>query len=195
MKCIEKLGAVLAGLALCCACAIAGPNVGLMDNPAPAAPFKGYGKYELATLSIAPTYAGQAPNEKAAAKIQSYLDSQVKPVLTAWSTAGEASGAKGTLLFTPVIESIKFVSGAGRFWGGALAGSSFVVLRIKISEQESGKVIAEPEFFQRAAAMSGAWTMGGQDNDMLQRIVTVAASYVSANYETTVGGPTGRASK
>ena len=45
------------------------------------------------------------------------------------------------------------------------------------------------------AAMSGAWTVGGQDNDMLQRIVTVATAYLTANYPAAVGGPTGRERK
>ena len=171
----------------------AGPNEGLLENPAPTAAFKGYSRYAIAPITMQPPFAGQAPNEKAVAKIQTYVDAQLKPVLTAWSTAGEASGAKGTLLMEPEIQSIKFIGGSTRFWVGALAGSSYVVLKLKISEQDGGKVLADPEFFQRAAAMSGAWTVGGQDNDMLQRIVTVAMSYLTTNYEVAVGGNTGRA--
>jgi hypothetical protein len=67
-----------------------------------------------------------------------------------------------------------------------------VVLKVTLREQPSGTVIGEPEFFQRASAQSGAWTMGGQDNDMLRRIVVVLRSYLEGNYGEAVGGATGR---
>jgi hypothetical protein len=64
-------------------------------------------------------------------------------------------------------------------------------MKVKYIEKTTGKVIAEPEFFQRAAAMSGALTLGGQDNAMLSRIVTLVADYTSHNYQQAVGGPSG----
>ena len=76
-----------------------------------------------------------------------------------------------------------------------MAGSSYVIMRLKVTDMETGALLAQPEFFQRAAAMSGAWTIGGQDNDMLQRVVTVATAYLSGNYQAAVGGPTGRVKK
>lgn len=42
-----------------------------------------------------------------------------------------------------------------------------------------------------AAAMSGAWTFGGQDKDMLHRIVALANLYLQSNYQEAVGGATG----
>jgi hypothetical protein len=195
MKFLCQIIIVLAALTLSCGVSLAGPNVGLLDNPPPTAPFNGYGKYELKPLTVMAPYAGQPPNEKAAAKIREHISAQIEPIVSAWSVAGTASGKTGTLVIEPVIEQIKFIGGATRFWVGALAGSSYVILRLKISERETGTVLAEPEFFQRAAAMSGAWSIGGQDNDMLQRIVTVASAYLNGNYQTAVGGPTGRAKK
>jgi len=173
----------------------AGPNEGLLDNPPPAAPFNGYGKYVLKPLTLAAPYAGQGANEKAAAKMREHLSAQVEPILSAWAVAGTDAGKPNTLEIEPIVEQIKFIGGSTRFWVGAMAGSSYVVLRLKIREQESGTVLAEPGVVHRAAAMSGAGTVGGQDNDMLQRIVTVANRYLTANFETAVGGATGRASK
>lgn len=189
---LHRTSIAFAALTLCCSLTLAGPNVGLLDNPPPTAAFNTYGKYELLALTILPPYAGKAPNEKAAAKIREHISEQIEPILSAWTAAGTAAGNAGTLEIEPTIEQIKFIGGNARFWAGALAGSSYVVLRLKISDRETGTVLAEPEFFQRAAAMSGAWTLGGQDNDMLQRIVTVAAAYLSANYDAAVGGRTGR---
>jgi hypothetical protein len=195
VNCLRQIVAGLIIMFLTCGSAWSGPEEGLLDNPTPAAPLNTYATYELRPLTLMKPYAGQGANEKAAAKIREHIDAHLVPILTAWSTAGTAAGKSGTLVVEPVIEQIKFIGGATRFWAGAMAGSSYVVMRLKISDSASGNVIAEPEFFQRAAAMSGAWTVGGQDNDMLQRIVTVATAYLTANYESAVGGPTGRATK
>lgn len=64
-------------------------------------------------------------------------------------------------------------------------------MKVKYIDKASGRLISEPEFFQRAAAWSGAFTVGGQDNAMLARIVTLVADYTSRNYDTAVGGPSG----
>jgi len=61
---------------------------------------------------------------------------------------------------------------------------------VRFSDADTGEEIADPEFYQHAAAMSGAWSMGGADNAMLARESTLIASYLSANYDQAVGGPT-----
>jgi hypothetical protein len=55
----------------------------------------------------------------------------------------------------------------------------------------SGKVIATPEFFQRTAAFSGGFSMGAMDNVMLTRVASLASGYIVNNYDKAVGGPTG----
>jgi hypothetical protein len=39
--------------------------------------------------------------------------------------------------------------------------------------------------------MGGAWSVGGTDNGMLSRIVSISADYLRNNYANAVGGPTG----
>ncbi len=136
-------------------------------------------------------YAGQAANEKAKAKIQEYLTSETGAIVAKWNEAATGGTRGQSLLIRPRIEKIKFIGGAARFWVGALAGDSYVVIKVRFEEQPSGTLLAEPEFYQRAAAMSGAWTFGGQDNDMLHRIVALMDHYLELNYEQAVGGPTG----
>ena len=79
----------------------------------------------------------------------------------------------------------------GRFWAGPLAGSSAVVMKMRLVDKATGEVIAEPEFFQRASAMGGAFAVGGTDYGMLVRISTVSEQYLKRNYPQAVGGPTG----
>jgi hypothetical protein len=84
----------------------------------------------------------------------------------------------------PHILQLKFVSGGARFFAGALAGSSAVLMRVKFVDAHTGQVVADPEFYQRAAAYGGAWSIGGTDNGMLARIATVVQEYLDR-------GPTG----
>jgi hypothetical protein len=161
------------------------------QNPPPTNPLAGYDKYEIAPLRMDAPYAGQGPNEKAKAKIQQYLDAETAPIVAQWNTDAAGSSRGQSLAIEPRVEKIKFIGGGARFWAGALAGDSYVVIKVKFTEQPSGTVLAEPEFYQRASAMSGAWTFGAQDNDMLHRIVVLLNHYLQSNYREAVGGRTG----
>lgn len=72
-----------------------------------------------------------------------------------------------------------------------MAGSSAVRFTLQLTAEPGGEVIASPEFFQRAAAYGGMWSMGGTDNAMLVRVSTVLQEYLERNYEKPIGGPTG----
>lgn len=72
-----------------------------------------------------------------------------------------------------------------------MAGDGFIKVKLVVTEQPSGKVVAEPEFYRRASAMAGAWTMGAHDNAMLEKMASLVASYLAANYTEAVGGETG----
>lgn len=160
------------------------------QNPAPAAAFSQFDRYEVKPLQLAPAYAAEGANQKAFAKIDEHWNAKVVAVVNNWNQQSAKKGQR-TLVIEPRVEHLKFINGGARFWVGAMAGSSAVIMKVKYIDQSTGKVVAEPEFFQRAAAMSGAWTMGAQDNLMLERIVDVAASYNNANYARAVGGASG----
>jgi hypothetical protein len=159
-------------------------------NPAPANKLQGYAGYELKPLTLAPDMAGKKNVDKVVAKIEENLQQSVGPIVKQWNESAVAS-AKQKLVIEPAIESIHKPSGANRFFAGAMAGSSHVVMKVKITEQPSGKVIGEPEFYRRANGFVGAWTFGAHDNEMLQRIAGLLANYLSANYTEAVGGDTG----
>ena len=76
-------------------------------------------------------------------------------------------------------------------FAGAFGGTGYVVMKVKISEQLSGKLIAEPEFYRRANAIAGAWTFGAHDNAMMPKIASLLANYLTANYTVAAGGETG----
>ena len=70
-------------------------------------------------------------------------------------------------------------------------GQRGVLLDLVEAMLKQADMLAQPEFFQRAAAMGGAWSIGGTDNGMLERIATIAQDYLVRNYDQAVGGPTG----
>jgi hypothetical protein len=161
------------------------------QNPPPASAFAGYDKYELLPIAMGPPYAGDEGKEQAKAKIQGYMTAETNPIIEQWNTDAAGSTRGQTLVIEPRIEKLKVVSTGARIWAGAFAGDSYVIMKIKIAEQPSGTVLAEPEFYQRASAMSGAWTFGAQDKDMMHRIVVLVNQYLQSNYKEAVGGATG----
>jgi hypothetical protein len=161
------------------------------QNPPPAEKFANFTQFEIRKITLGAPYAGQDANERAVAKIQENVSLKADPLVKGWNATGAAVAPARTLIIAPAIMEIKFISGGSRFWGGALAGSSAVILTAKITEKETGKEVGSPTFYARAAAMGGAWTFGGTDNAMLVRIAGRLTDYLEANYGAAVGGPTG----
>lgn len=163
----------------------------LTQNPPPSEKFASFNRFEIHPITMGAPYAGQDANERATRKIQENLDLRASPLLQRWSEAADSTQPARTLVIQPRIEEIKFISGGSRFWAGAWAGSSAVILRASFMEKETKRIIAAPEFYARAAAMGGAWSFGGTDNAMLVRIANRLSDYLEGNYAAAVGGPTG----
>ena len=154
------------------------------DNPPPAQAFSHYGRIDMKPVAFQAGYKG---NPAALAKISANLDKDLAPSLQKWNAAPQNGRA---LTVEPVVEEMSFKSTTRRVFLGPLAGSSGVLMRMTIKDQD-GKVIAAPEFFQRSGAMSGGFTLGTMDNLMLTHVANLASSYLIANYDQAVGGPTG----
>ena len=162
-----------------------------MQNAAPTEALSNFHAFELKPLEVSSEVAADKGKKDATTVVQTHLTNIVLPVVSAWNLNPSAEN-ESTLVITPKIESIKKVGGATRFFAGALAGNSYVVMRLSIVAQPGDRVIAEPYFYQQAAAYGGAWSVGATDNDMLKRIARIAADYLQANYRQAVGGATGR---
>lgn len=177
---------------LVAACVTALAKVAFADttNPPPTKALGGFASYELQAITLDAADAATKGKDTAAHEVQGHFDALVAPVVKEWNDKPAANSAD-RLVIEPRIDEIKKVSGGARFWGGAWAGNSHVTMHVKLTEQPSGVVIAEPIFFQQAAAMSGAWTVGAQDKDMLRRIAKLVADYLRGNYDTPKPSPTG----
>jgi hypothetical protein len=132
-----------------------------VQNPAPTEKFSAFGRFELQRVSLDGAYSGKDANERATARIQEHSNRRVSPIIDGWNRAAPQGQPVRVLVIEPRIEHIKLIGGGARFWVGPLAGSSAVIMKVKYIDKESGRLVSEPEFFQRAAAWSGAFTVGG----------------------------------
>lgn len=161
------------------------------ENPPPANKLEGYDSYTLQTTTMDAGIGKKKNADKILKRIIANLEEQVKPVLDEWNTAAVSLENPEKLSIEPRIMSLHKPSAANRVFAGSFAGGSRIVMRVRIVESESGKVIAEPEFYQHANAVGAAWSFGATDNAMLDRVTQMIAVYLKRNYLTPIGGVTG----
>lgn len=158
------------------------------QNPPPIEVFSAYGRIEVKPTVFLTGVQGDAAG---LAKIEENLKKDLGPSLESWNQRAKNGRS---LVIEPVVEAMEFKHGAKRVLLGPLAGSSGVLLRLNVRDN-NGKLVASPEFFQSAGAWAGAVTMGVHDNMMLTRVANLASDYVIANYAKAQGGPTGAGDK
>jgi hypothetical protein len=163
-----------------------------VTNPPPSTVLEAFDQFELAPFAMVEPYAGQDANEEAKKRLQANLDERLPPVLAEWNAKAAKNTPPRTLKIEPTIRHVKFISGKARFWAGAFAGGTAVLVTVKLSDAATGETIAEPEFYQHANAMGAAWSYGATDKAMLIRTTDMITDYVKANYSAAVGGPTGK---
>lgn len=186
MKTVSKTALLAAGLlslALIQGCATK-IKASANTNPSPAEAFSAFGRIEVKPVVFKPGYKSDAAG---LTKIEENIKKDLSEKLPAWNSR-PANGR--SLIIEPVIEELSFQHGAKRVLLGPLAGSSGVLMRLNIRDA-NGKLIANPEFFQRAGAMGAGFTFGVHDNLMLLRVANLSSSYIINNYERAQGGPTG----
>jgi len=138
---------------------------------------------EFEHVSLAPACAGAGANQKAAKKIDELLIASMGNVFPGMKVVDKASGAAAgkTLVIRPVIKEIKFIGGAARFWVGAMAGSSAVLMQVDFINKGTEDILASTQFYRSANAWGGGMTMGGADNMMLSEIVQDVTTYSVSN--------------
>jgi len=174
---------VLAALPLVQGCATR-IKASTSHNPAPSTAFSAYGRFDVKPVVFKPGYRGDMT---ALAKISANFEKDMAPSLAYWNSRPDNGR---TLTVEPVVEELSFKNTTKRVLFGPLAGSSGVLMRVTFRDN-TGKIVAAPEFFQRSNAMSGGFTLGVNDNMMLTRVAKLASSYTINNYEHAVGGATG----
>jgi hypothetical protein len=156
-------------------------------NPPPMVALNAFQRFELAPVAMGEPWKDQKANELARSNLQANIDERANPLFAEWN-AMPAGDAPRTLKVEPEIGYIRFITGGKRFFGGAFAGGSGILVKMKLTDAGTGEVIAEPQFYQSANAFSATYTFGAMDKHMLIRISAMVADYLKRNYEAPVGG-------
>lgn len=151
-------------------------------------PLGGFNKVVLVKAKIAEDYAGHPANIKAVDKIDEVLALELKKVLNNIIVVSEqeyagnnyANVASGeVLVIKPLVKQVKFIGGAARFWAGAAAGSSVVVMDTAFIDAGTGTVLSNPGYYRKGAAYGDAF--GVASNRMLSDVATDVVNYVRTN--------------
>jgi hypothetical protein len=161
------------------------------QNPPPSEAFSRFAKFELKPIKQGPQCDKKHGADEALMQIQGKLSRRLRGLFEGWAAAPEEKASNRTLIVEPVCVSARMIGTAGRLAGGIFAGDSGVVLNVRYIDASSGKLIAEPVFYQRANVFGGMYSFGATDRDMLERMVSLITRYTSDNYMAAVGGPTG----
>ena len=156
-------------------------------NPPPVEAFKNFTHFDLRKVELATGYQEHKVNQRAAVKVDQNMRLRVRDQITQWNKDGQYQRPERRLVIKPVIEKIKFIYGASRYWAGPFAGSSAIRVKVSFIDEESGSVIAEPEFYQRSNAFAEAFSFSVADSLMLTRTGDMIATYIKSNYQKPIG--------
>ncbi|OGX14395.1 MAG: hypothetical protein A2351_03900 [Omnitrophica bacterium RIFOXYB12_FULL_50_7] len=147
--------------------------------------FGEFSNVEVKAVGISESFASSGANQKALKKIDELVFRDLRmvfPNMKRIESGSDFPKAEGrTLQITPLVKEIKFIGGNARFWVGAMAGSSAVLMQTTYRDSSTGEVIAEPEFYRAAGAYSGALSIGSTDNNMLDQIAQDVVNYTTLN--------------
>jgi len=178
-----SLIATLLFTATSCATRVAKPK----QAPQPSTiKFSKFKKVELKEVTLDPKFAKSEGNKKVARKINHLVRSGIEKTLSQANVKGiqngeEFSKDKNVLRIIPEITSIRFVNKTARAWGGFWAGNSRILIKVTYIDSSSGKIIAEPEFYQSSNGFNAERTNGATDTAMLQDIADDIVEYTSYN--------------
>lgn len=160
----------------------------ITETPSPVTPsktrFAEFKRVVLVRSTIAPAYAGHEANVKAVNKIDEVLVSRINSILdnVEIATPEQLKAMKlsdpKVLVIKPLVKQVKFIGGAARFWAGAMAGSSVVVMDVAF-ERGDGQKLSNPGFMRKAGAYTDAF--GVASNRMLNDVAEDVANYIMAN--------------
>lgn len=120
-----------------------------------------------------------------ASEIEALLKFRVEKLFSTWGSDPQAS--KGTLVITPRIDDLRIVSGGARLWVGAMAGSSNIDLALDLAEESATSETFTAQISIDSGGMSGVWSGGSSDRNLVNYAVDIATAYLSRNHPTTIG--------
>jgi hypothetical protein len=83
-----------------------------------------------------------------------------------------------TLRVEPTIDEMRIASSGARIWGGAFAGSSNMVVTVKLVDVKTGKCLRTKTISSHNNAFAAAWTGGGSDKSLPMDMGKIIGEYL-----------------
>jgi hypothetical protein len=143
--------------------------------------FSSYAAYELKPMVLSDAVKRDEAKVEAARELETVVRAKLQPLLGHWQ-ARPGKERSGTLIIEPQLASLRVVSVGARFWIGGFAGDSSIDMDLMFTEQSNGQQIAKPRITRSADAMTGGWSVGQSDQNLLDYIASIAYYYMTDNY-------------
>ncbi len=151
------------------------------SNPPASEALKNFQHFELKPVIALPPFNEKGTTESAVAHLEANMRERATQRVREWNADASAGGR--TLVIEPMIEHIRFVTPARRVFLGVLMGGSHVDMKLRLTDRDTGQVIAEPRFYQHANAGAAGWAFGAVDRALLIRLTNMVDAYLRDNYE------------
>ena len=148
---------------------------------APSEKLSNFARYELAPMAMSEEVSGDRGKAAEANRLEGLLKARLSPLLNEWSAAGSSRNG-GTLQIQPEVRGLRVVSGGARFWVGAMAGDSHIDMGLRLTDQKTGKEIANPTVSRSSSGTGGGWSVGATDRNLATYIVDIAYQYLVDQY-------------
>jgi hypothetical protein len=89
-----------------------------------------------------------------------------------------ADDAPDTLVADVEVEDMRIVGGAARFWAGAMAGSSFMHVKLTLRDASSHAVVFERPIETDNNAFAASWSWGASDRNLPGNVGVAIADLV-----------------
>ncbi len=148
----------------------------------PIKPLSSYSNFKLENMLLNEEIRLKEDKTKVAKELEVKLRAKLIPLLNEWNS-NYSNPKSGTLVIEPQLHQLYVVSAGARFWVGAMAGESRIDLDLKITDAQNGIEIARPRIMITASAMSGGWSVGATDKNLLNYIAEISYEYLKNNYK------------
>lgn len=148
----------------------------------PSQPLSSYNSFKLEAMVFSEEVTGDNKKVAVANQLEEKLRAKLLPLFEEWGVNKAVAESTGTLLIKPRLHSLKVVSSGARFWIGAMAGDSSIDMNLILVDSKTGNKIASPRIDHSASAMSGGWSVGATDKNLLNYIVEIVYEYLVENY-------------
>jgi uncharacterized protein YceK len=150
---------------------------------APSQPLSTFSDFELKPMTLADAVAKNRGKRTVAGQLESRLRERVQSLLDEWKADKSSTRTGGTLVIQPQLQDLRIISGGARFWGGSMAGGSYITMTLQLIDGKTGTIIASPIISRSSNAVAGTWTMGAMDRNLLNWAVEIARQYLVENYK------------